>query len=68
MAVRTLSGGPVEDPDLGVAKRTTALASPPNYLEISFNAQAGVPYRVCTWSFSQTRPIPGTTPASTPGT
>ena len=33
-------------PDAGAAKITTALASPSNYFEVSFNAVAGVPYRL----------------------
>ena len=33
-------------PDFGGPKLTTALASPTHYFEMSFNAQAGVPYRL----------------------
>ena len=38
------SGVALENSDLGEAKRTTALASPSNYVDLRFNAQAGVPY------------------------
>jgi hypothetical protein len=34
----------LENTDLGEAKRTTALASPVNYVDLRFNAQAGMPY------------------------
>ncbi len=33
-------------PDAGAAKRTTALASPADYFELTFSATAGVPYRL----------------------
>ena len=33
-------------PDFGGPKLTTALASPSHYFEMSFNAQAGIPYRL----------------------
>jgi hypothetical protein len=36
----------LENADRGDAKITTALASPSNYAEITFNAEAGVPYRL----------------------
>jgi hypothetical protein len=38
------SGVALENTDLGEAKRTTALAAPPNYVDLRFNAQAGMPY------------------------
>ncbi|MFL5638298.1 MAG: Ig-like domain-containing protein, partial [Gemmatimonadaceae bacterium] len=34
------------NPDAGVPKLTTALASPANYFELRFNAEAGKPYRM----------------------
>jgi endonuclease/exonuclease/phosphatase family metal-dependent hydrolase len=34
----------IRHPDAGAAKITTALASPANYFEMTFQAQAGVPY------------------------
>ena len=39
-------GQRVRHPDAGVAKITTAAASPPNYIELTFNAQAGTAYRI----------------------
>lgn len=33
-------------PDAGAAKRTTALASPADYFEVTFTATAGVPYKL----------------------
>ena len=33
-------------PDADAAKRTTALASPADYFELTFSATAGVPYRL----------------------
>ena len=36
----------VQYPDFGGPRLTTALASPTHYFEMSFNAQAGVPYRL----------------------
>jgi hypothetical protein len=40
------SGSRVEIPDAGLAKVTTAAASPANYYELTFNAQAGVAYHL----------------------
>ena len=43
----TAAGGlRVRHPDAGAAKQTTALAQPANYFEMTFNAAAGVPYRL----------------------
>jgi endonuclease/exonuclease/phosphatase family metal-dependent hydrolase len=44
----TASGGAMtmRHPDGGVAKLTTALASPANYFEVTFSATAGVPYKL----------------------
>src|SRR5688572_14499410 len=43
----TAAGGArLHNPDQGAAKRTTALASPTNYFEMSFDAQASTPYRL----------------------
>jgi endonuclease/exonuclease/phosphatase family metal-dependent hydrolase len=43
----TAAGGArLEMPEKGAAKITTALASPSDYFELSFNATAGVPYRL----------------------
>ena len=36
----------MRQPDAGAAKLTTALASPANYFELTFSAQAGVPYHL----------------------
>jgi phosphatidylserine/phosphatidylglycerophosphate/cardiolipin synthase-like enzyme len=36
----------IHQPDAGVAKVLAPLASPSNYFEMSFNAQAGVPYQL----------------------
>ncbi|HEX6972861.1 MAG TPA: PQQ-dependent sugar dehydrogenase [Vicinamibacterales bacterium] len=36
----------VRHPNAGAAKLTTALASPVNYVEFTFDAEAGVPYRL----------------------
>jgi PKD domain len=36
----------IENPDAGEAKKSTALAAPANYVDISFEAGAGVPYYV----------------------
>jgi hypothetical protein len=38
------SGLALENTDLGEAKKSTALASPANYVDLRFNAQAGMPY------------------------
>lgn len=40
------SGVKMRHPDAGAAKVTTALASPANYFEMTFSAEAGVPYRL----------------------
>ena len=40
------SGSVVKNPDAGAAKITTALASPANYFEMSFDAVAGRAYRL----------------------
>jgi hypothetical protein len=43
----TAAGGSyVIHPDAGAPKLSTALAAPANYIEASFNAVAGVPYRI----------------------
>jgi endonuclease/exonuclease/phosphatase family metal-dependent hydrolase len=39
-------GKTMRHPDAGAAKITTAAASPANYFELTFSAQAGVPYRL----------------------
>ena len=39
-------GVAVRHPNAGAAKLTQALASPANYFEVTFTAQAGVPYRL----------------------
>jgi endonuclease/exonuclease/phosphatase family metal-dependent hydrolase len=39
-------GKTMRHPDAGGAKLTTALASPANYFELTFSAQAGTPYRL----------------------
>src|SRR5215216_5515935 len=39
-------GARITNPDAGAAKITTALASPANYFEMSFDAQAGTAYRL----------------------
>jgi hypothetical protein len=36
----------IENPDAGAGKIGTAAAAPANYFELSFNAQAGVPYHL----------------------
>ena len=47
VADTTAAGGKrIANPDLGAAKLTTALASPANYFEITFQAQAGVAYHL----------------------
>src|SRR5205085_10308861 len=47
VADTTAAGGArIWNPDAGVAKLTNALANPANYFEMSFPAQAGVPYRL----------------------
>jgi hypothetical protein len=44
---RTAAGGArIWNPDLGVGKIATAAAAPANYFDVTFNAQAGVPYRL----------------------
>jgi hypothetical protein len=40
------SGVALENTNLGEAKKSTALASPANYVELRFDAQAGLPYAV----------------------
>ena len=40
------NGTALENPDLGQAKITQALAAPASYVEATFRAAAGVPYRV----------------------
>ncbi|HEX5732940.1 MAG TPA: hypothetical protein VF131_08915, partial [Blastocatellia bacterium] len=43
----TAAGGArINNPDQGAAKRTTALANPADYFEMTFNAQANTPYRL----------------------
>jgi phosphoesterase family protein/IPT/TIG domain-containing protein/phospholipase D-like protein len=39
-------GNRISNPDAGAPKRTVALASPPDYFEMTFNAQAGTDYRI----------------------
>ncbi|MGH9372552.1 MAG: endonuclease/exonuclease/phosphatase family protein, partial [Vicinamibacterales bacterium] len=39
-------GAAIRHPDGGAGKITTALASPSNYFELTFNAVAGTPYRL----------------------
>jgi hypothetical protein len=39
-------GARIWNPDAGAAKRTTALANPTNYFEMTFNAQSGTAYRL----------------------
>ncbi len=47
VADATAAGGSrLEFPDHGAAKVSTALASPANYFEMSFDAQAGIPYHL----------------------
>src|SRR5439155_13014122 len=40
------TGKAIDNPDLGQAKVATAKASPSDYVEATFQAAAGVPYRV----------------------
>ena len=40
------NGTALGNPDAGGAKLTTALAAPVNYVELTFNAEAGRPYRL----------------------
>jgi hypothetical protein len=40
------AGTAIENPDAGEAKKSAALATPANYVDISFEAGAGVPYYV----------------------
>jgi hypothetical protein len=40
------AGKRIQNPNLGAAKLTTALASPAHYFELTFNAVAGKPYRL----------------------
>lgn len=43
----TAAGGKrIRHPDAGAAKLSSALANPAHYFELTFNAQAGVPYRL----------------------
>jgi len=47
VSVSGASGGiAIENPDAGEAKKATALSTPANYVDISFEAGAGVPYYV----------------------
>ena len=39
-------GNRLANPDAGAPKRTTALATPTDYFEMTFNAQAGIDYRL----------------------
>jgi endonuclease/exonuclease/phosphatase family metal-dependent hydrolase len=41
-----INGQVIRHPDAGLAKIDTALAGPPNYVEMKFQAQAGKPYRL----------------------
>jgi endonuclease/exonuclease/phosphatase family metal-dependent hydrolase len=43
----------LRNPDLGVPKLSAPLASPANYFEMTFNAQAGIPYRLWVRSKAQ---------------
>ena len=40
------SGKRIQNPNLGAAKISSALASPASYFELTFNAEAGKPYRL----------------------
>ena len=43
----TAAGGArIHNPDQGAPKRSTALANPADYFEMTFNAQANTPYRL----------------------
>ena len=44
--VSAAAGVALANPDRGAAKITTALASPASFVDVPFNAQAGVPYQV----------------------
>ncbi|MEW6127522.1 MAG: PKD domain-containing protein [Acidobacteriota bacterium] len=45
----TAAGGRrLQNPDLGIAKLNTPMTKPKHYFEMTFNAQAGVPYRLWT--------------------
>ena len=47
MADGTAAGGSrISNPDAGAPKRSTALANPTDYFEMTFNAQAGTNYRL----------------------
>jgi hypothetical protein len=46
-------GARIWNPDAGATKRTTASANPSTYFEMSFNAVAGVPYRLWVRSKAQ---------------
>jgi hypothetical protein len=47
VADATAAGGKrISNPDVGAAKLTTALAAPANYFQMTFNATAGVDYRL----------------------
>ena len=47
VADATAAGGNrIANPDAGAPKRTTALASPTDYFEMTFNAQAGIDYHL----------------------
>jgi hypothetical protein len=39
-------GARISNPDAGAAKKQLALANPPDYFEMTFNADAGVSYRI----------------------
>ncbi len=50
----TAAGGArLHNPDQGTVKRTTALANPTDYFEMTFNAQANTPYRLWVRSKAQ---------------
>ncbi|HEX5736740.1 MAG TPA: alkaline phosphatase family protein [Blastocatellia bacterium] len=50
----TAAGGArIHNPDQGAAKRTTALANPADYFEMTFNVQANTPYRLWVRSKAQ---------------
>lgn len=44
--ISAAGGKRISNPDAGAAKRTTALAAPTDYFEMTFNATAGVDYRL----------------------
>jgi hypothetical protein len=47
------AGARLQNPDAGAAKITQALAAPVSYFELTFNADAGKPYRIWTRAVAQ---------------